>query len=359
MPPEPIPDRRQHADPPADRPDLSVIIPVYNTATYLAECVASVRSQTGVTLQIICVDDGSTDGSGELLESFAAEDDRILVIHQPNAGLSGARNTGLDHADGRYLCFVDSDDHWRGDRLAGLVRRADEDALDLLLFDAVPFREPGVSDRLWARYEGYYQRSDGFGAVMTGPELLARMKAVEQYRASACLYLARAGLIGEPGVRFYPGIAHEDNLFTFALMLRAQRASHLPEAVYGRRIRPGSIMTAGERAASARGYLVTSLEMRRLVSGGHYEDWVAEQLGAVIFTAFRLARNQFNRLDPEAGDRLRDADPSPEGQAAFQLLQFLRAEARAAKAAAKPRKSLPRRLLQRVKRRVKRLVGRS
>ncbi len=361
-PPQPrsLPERRR-IEPSAARPDVSVIIPVYNTEGYIAECVDSVRAQTGVELQIICIDDGSTDTSGELLDRFAAEDERIIVIHQPNAGLSGARNTGLAHATGRYVCFIDSDDYWRENALARMVRRADENKLDALLFDAVPLREQGVSDKVWARYEHYYRRSDKFGTVMTGPELLARMKSIDEYRASACLYLVRSGLVRELGLVFYPGITHEDNLFTFALMLEAKRATHLAEPMYARRIRPGSIMTAGERAASTRGYLVTYLEMRRLASRGNYEDWVAEQIGAVIFTAFRMARDNFIRLDPDIGDRLREVDPSPEAQAAFHMLRRLRYEwrvSRANKPNPKPRKSLPRRLLQRARRLAKRVLGR-
>lgn len=356
-----IPERRQRVEPSATRPDVSVIIPVYNTEAYITECVASVQAQTGVELQIICVDDGSTDTSRELLDRFAAEDDRVTVIHQPNAGLSGARNTGLAHATGRYVCFIDSDDYWRDDALARMVRRADEDKLDVLLFDAVPLREEGVSDKVWARYEHYYRRSDNFGSVMSGPELLARMKSIDEYRASACLYLVRAGLIRDLGLLFYPGITHEDNLFTFALMLEAKRAIHLAEPMYARRIRPGSIMTAGERAASTRGYLVTYLEMRRLARRGNYDDWVAEQIGAVIFTAFRLARDNFIRLDPDVGDRLREIDPTPEAQAAVHMLRRLRYEARVSSRAnrpVKPPKSRTRRLLGRAKRLVKRVLGR-
>ena len=90
---------------------ISVIIPVYNTEKYLKRCVDSVREQTYGNLEIILVDDGSPDGCPQMCDAFAAEDDRIKVIHKENAGVAAARNTGLDVATGEYLTFVDSDDY--------------------------------------------------------------------------------------------------------------------------------------------------------------------------------------------------------------------------------------------------------
>ena len=98
-------------------PLVSVIVPVYNVEAYLARCVASLRGQTYPDLEIILVDDGSADGSGLLCDSFAREDPRIRVIHQPNAGVSAARNAGLEAASGSYVCFVDGDD-WAEETMA-------------------------------------------------------------------------------------------------------------------------------------------------------------------------------------------------------------------------------------------------
>ena len=90
---------------------ISVIVPVYNVAPFLGDCVDSIIRQTYKNLEIILVDDGSTDLSGKICDDYAAKDSRIKVIHQPNAGLSAARNTGHRAATGDYLCFVDSDDY--------------------------------------------------------------------------------------------------------------------------------------------------------------------------------------------------------------------------------------------------------
>ena len=91
-------------------PLLSVIVPVYRAEDTLTRCVNSILSHAPENLELILVDDGSPDASGTLCDAFAAQDGRVRVIHQPNAGVSAARNRGLDTARGRYIQFVDADD---------------------------------------------------------------------------------------------------------------------------------------------------------------------------------------------------------------------------------------------------------
>ncbi len=105
---------------------ITVIIPVYNVEKYLARCVDSIRKQTYSHLEILLVDDGSTDSSGALCDTLAAEDERIRVIHQENGGVSKARNTGIANAKGKYLAFMDSDDYAELDIISylyGLVQK--------------------------------------------------------------------------------------------------------------------------------------------------------------------------------------------------------------------------------------------
>ncbi len=274
-------------------PDLSVIVPVYNTAEFLPLCLDSVLSFEGLNVEIVCVNDGSTDSSAEILERYRALDARIVVVTQDNGGLSAARNTGLSVARGTYVCFLDSDDYYRPVDLPGLVRRALDDDLDLLGFDAQSFREPGVTKKQWTTYNGYYSRSDIHGAVVDGPRLLANMRGNGEYRVSCCLYLVRREFLREEGIEFIPGIAHEDNAFTFAVMVRARRASHEPIALYGRRVRPGSIMTDGSYAQSARGYLAAIADMLQTVAHWRGEAEVAAHLGGLIFQALHNARRQY------------------------------------------------------------------
>ncbi len=306
---------------PASRDLVSVVIPVYNTELFLQQCLDSVLAQTGVDLEVICVDDGSTDGSPLLLDGYAARDPRVTVIHQANAGPAAARNTGLDVATGGFVCFVDSDDYWRGDQLAGLVERARRDDLDVLLFDAESQREPDVPDETWQHYESYYTRQVPDG-IRSGPELVAELRAHYAYRASVCLLLARRHLLEERGLRFQPGIIHEDDLFTFRLLLDAARVTHDSTALLVRRVRPGSIVTTRTRADSARGYFVACLGMQRALAGRQWSDpRAAAALGGLVYRAFRSARADLIELPEDLVAPLRDIDPGPDAAALFLLLE--------------------------------------
>ena len=130
---------------------LSIIVPIYNVERYLRKCVDSLLAQDYEDYEIILVDDGSTDDSGAICDEYAAsslsaagtssfsEADHsiipIRVIHQPNAGLSAARNAGIKCANGEYLCFVDSDDYWEPNVLGGLMEQVEREKLDVLRFD--------------------------------------------------------------------------------------------------------------------------------------------------------------------------------------------------------------------------------
>ena len=115
------------------RPSVTVVIPVYNTLSFLPRCLDSVRSQTLPDLEILCVDDGSTDGSGEYLDRMAAEDSRIRVIHFPkNGGAPAARNRAIDEARGEWVFFMDSDDWIDAEYIDALVRNARKTGLDIV-----------------------------------------------------------------------------------------------------------------------------------------------------------------------------------------------------------------------------------
>ena len=114
---------------------VTIIIPIYKVDRYLRECVESVLHQTYQNLQIILVDDGSPDTSGLLCDLSATKDDRVIVVHGQNGGLSEARNRGLCISSGKYILFVDSDDYLERDAVEILVSKAEKDDLDILLYN--------------------------------------------------------------------------------------------------------------------------------------------------------------------------------------------------------------------------------
>lgn len=110
---------------------ISVIVPVYNVERYLRRCVDSILHQTYQDLEILLVDDGSTDASGAICDEYAAQEERVTAVHQKNGGLSAARNAGLERAQGTYLCFVDSDDFLDSRMLETLCRDLQEQDADV------------------------------------------------------------------------------------------------------------------------------------------------------------------------------------------------------------------------------------
>lgn len=122
----------------AGNPFISVIVPVYNTSPYLSECLQSIVTQSFKNIEIICVNDGSTDDSLNILRAFAARDGRIKIISQPNRGLSAARNAGLREAKGRYVMFVDSDDSLFSGALNTAFKAAANNRSDIVIFGYEP-----------------------------------------------------------------------------------------------------------------------------------------------------------------------------------------------------------------------------
>ena len=117
----------------------SIVVPVYNVATYLDDCLESLLAQTCADIELICVDDGSTDESGALLDAWATRDGRISVVHKPNGGLSSARNAGIERARGSYVLFVDSDDALEPDAVECLLEAFERTGADVVTFGASCF----------------------------------------------------------------------------------------------------------------------------------------------------------------------------------------------------------------------------
>ena len=111
---------------------VSVVVPIYNTAAYLTECLSSIASQSFPDFEVWMIDDGSTDQSGEIAQAFAEQDSRFHLIHQENRGLSGARNAGILMCSGEYLSFVDSDDRVDSNYLLRLYETAEKEKADIV-----------------------------------------------------------------------------------------------------------------------------------------------------------------------------------------------------------------------------------
>lgn len=132
-----------------NKPKVSIIIPVYNVERYVKKCINSVLSQSYTDYEIILVDDGSTDASGEICDRFAEQYRQISVIHQSNMGLGGARNTGIAASKGDYLLFIDSDDTVNLRLVEKCIEKAEKYGCDIVLFDAVAVYPDGSQGDLY------------------------------------------------------------------------------------------------------------------------------------------------------------------------------------------------------------------
>lgn len=218
---------------------ISVIIPVYNVEKYLQECVDSVLAQTYQHLEMILVDDGSTDTSGEICDIYQDKDPRITVIHQENRGLSEARNAGLAKARGKYVYFLDSDDWILPETFELLIQKAEGEGADVVFFDAKSFEDGQPEKTIRQNYIRKY-----FYETNTGFEVLKRLQKNREYHSAVPLLFIEKSLLDDTGLKFEPGILYEDMIFTYALLCYAQKVAYSDKSFYQRRYRSNSIMTS-------------------------------------------------------------------------------------------------------------------
>lgn len=198
---------------------LSVIVPVYKAEAWLNECVDSLLNQTLKDLEILLVNDGSPDRSGEIMADYAARfPETVRTLTLSNGGQGRARNRGIELARGEYLGFVDSDDYVLPEMYETLCRVADTEGADIVDCEIEAFYENGATERLrtWR---------DGKPIAAAG---------------SACNKLFRRSTVGE--IRFPEGLKYEDFGFSAKLLLRSRKTVHLPDALYRYRVGQPSTM---------------------------------------------------------------------------------------------------------------------
>lgn len=219
---------------------VSVIVAVYNIEEYLPRCVDSISGQTYRNLEIILVDDGSTDGSGRICDEYAAGDGRIRVIHKRNGGLSDARNAGLDAATGKYIGFVDGDDWIEPDMYGAMCEACERESAQIAVCRYKQITGKGVID-----------------ASTGNSVLLSKAEAMEIYVCGDERYLIYNSVWSKlflarliRGMRFPVGKNSEDIMFTTKAFCKMDRLVYLDTAYYNYVLdREGSIMNekAGER----------------------------------------------------------------------------------------------------------------
>ena len=247
-------------------PAVSIIMPVYNTEKYLREALDSVLAQTMTDIEVLCVNDASTDSSLDILREYAAKDSRVIIIDsETNNGLAGARNLALPHAQGKYLLFLDSDDIFDPELAAKTYTRAEETSADICVF----------SGELFFEDTGEHRPAPSLCRADLFPETVFSAKDRPNdiffvSTAGACNKLFRREFINAEGIVFPVLRTAEDIPFTFTALGSAERITLLDEPLFSYRQHSASLMHNQDKYPLAFYTALTELHSR-LTARGLYE----------------------------------------------------------------------------------------
>ena len=271
--------------------EVSVIIPVYNTEKYLRQCVESLMHQGDLHMEIILVDDGSTDRSGIIADQLALHDSRIKVIHRENGGASAARNAGLEIAQGSYIAFVDSDDLVKKDALCELYRTASLHQADAVMGLADLDRHSGGLSAIFKLIP-----KDMMNVPLSGKEIFVRSVKAGSYVPMIWSYVYRREFLENIKARFEEGIMHEDEIWTPVVLYNASKVVIADLDYYFYRWHSESVMHASH--ISRRVYSLFCVTDRLFEFAGQFDFSGADSAfkNWLYVVTYRLYRRAFQLL---------------------------------------------------------------
>jgi len=211
---------------------FSIIIPVYNVELYLEECLNSLINQTFNDFEVICINDGSTDRSGDILKKYSEKDNRFKIINQENKGQSAARNTGLIEAKGEYVVFIDSDDWVENNLLESIYK-----IIEFKKYELIGINNLRVKEGVKANHEFNHLKNGEY----TGIEYLERYISSKKYAPAAVwLFVFKNELFKNHALKFIDGYIHEDELFIPQALFYAKNVYISNLFLYNYRIREGA-----------------------------------------------------------------------------------------------------------------------
>ncbi len=200
---------------------ITIIVPVYNVEKYLCKCIDSVLIQTYKNFELVIIDDGSTDNSGNICDTYKNKDNRIRVIHKENGGLSDARNFGIENAHGKYITFIDSDDYLKNTYIEYLYKLIKEFNTDISICAYTVFTDTGKC----IDYGKGYKREK-----LDKIETFKRMLNEEGFSVSSCAKLYKTTLFND--IRYPKGKLCEDNGTTYKLIDKVDQIAYGNESQY-------------------------------------------------------------------------------------------------------------------------------
>ena len=223
----------------SNNPLVSVIIPVYNVEKYLRECLDSVLAQTYKNLEVILVDDGSTDSSTDICREYCEKDKRFKLHQKGNGGASTARNFGLNCAKGEYLYFLDSDDYLQPTALEKMVMCASQNNADLVFIEGKTINNQ--SNLVTGKYSHHKQYLAGVPYL-----LMEEMMDHKEFYVGIPFFFIKKDVFDKNQIRFKEGIISEDMIMAYQLCSLAVQGATVHEEIYVRRYRPNSVTTSAK-----------------------------------------------------------------------------------------------------------------
>lgn len=285
-------------------PKVSVVVPVFNGLPYVHQTLDSLLNQSFSDIEIICIDDGSTDETLDYLKTRSQEDDRISVYSQVNHGLPYTRNVGLAFSRGEYVYFMDADDILGLDAIETFVDYATEHCLDIVYCDAQSFYETDELRKKYPSFENAYQRSGTYRQlVYTGIELVSEFVRNGDDYTPVWLSFYRRSFLIESDLWFHEGILHEDNAYLFLCALAAERVGYIDKRLVRRRVHDDSIMTTAASFRNVYGYYACALDVLcALGRATGKNDFARVKYDDIIFAALRLfvsAQREYKKLSQQ------------------------------------------------------------
>lgn len=269
---------------------VSVILPIYNVAPYLEETFTSLLNQSLKDIEIIAVNDGSTDDSGAIIKRYQQKDSRIISFTQENKGQSAARNLALRHATGEYIYMMDSDDLLTDpDALQTCYEYAEKNQADFIFFDGDSFSEEGVHRTSWNTKRTHLVDEN---VQYDGEGLLDLMLNTRTHNCVVWLLFIRRAYLEHIGLTFYEGIIHEDELFTTILTLNSSNVYCLKRCFVGHRLRAASTMIINYSKRNMNCYLTVADELLRFRQTPIIHKFLRYTLSKVFYTGHLIPFRQ-------------------------------------------------------------------
>lgn len=268
---------------------ISVIVPIYNVESYVLGCLTSIQNQTFRDFEVICIDDGSTDNSAQIAADFCTKDNRFSLIRQENKGLSGARNTGLDAAQGQYIYFIDSDDYLHPQALEIMYDVIQEQKTDVVNIQLIKTKEHYPVDFTVFKkpYPKIQEIDNPFGAFVSRREIAT----------GVCTRLYKKIILDD--IRFIEGIYFEDIPFTIQVMARISKMSYIPLPLYYYYTNPNSIMRSSFTEEKVRSYFRVIQEIYNYIQKNH-PDYLPLVRRKVLNKRVKMMMNQAVRKQKDS-----------------------------------------------------------